>query len=94
MTLEPRDAQDLRHAVLQVLYVRQLIPLTVEAIYAAARRLVPFRVEATDMLKTLEFHRGLNNVEKILDPWGAEDTWKITSGGILAHERDPNKVAG
>jgi hypothetical protein len=89
MPLTNLDKQDLRHAVLKALYDRQLIPLTVDSLRASARRLVPADVSAADVLEAVTFHVDLKNAEKLTDEWGAEDMYKITAKGIIAHERDP-----
>lgn len=91
--LSPRDSQDLRHAVLQVLSTRaKIVPLTLESICCATRRLVPFTIHAIHVAEAVEFHVSMEHCEKIVDPFGSEETWKVTAKGILVHERDPNKV--
>jgi hypothetical protein len=86
--LFPRDAQDLRHAVLQALATRSLIPLTLEAVCTACRHLLPFRFDAEDALAALTFLVSLGNAEIITDEFGAEDSWKVTAKGVLCHERN------
>lgn len=85
--LTPIDRQDLRHAVLAIVYDRPAAPLAPSSILASAKRLVPAQLSLADIEDAIRFHCDLGNLKKLVDEWGSEDLYEITAAGRIAHER-------
>lgn len=84
--MNARDKEDLRHVVLETLYVRHPAPVTTAGVRRIAGREIAELSEA-DTEAALEMLRGLDLVKFEEDALGATKYWSATSAGILAFER-------
>lgn len=90
MSITQLDSQDLRHAALGALAARPRAAFTAAQVKHFVQRQLPFDPSVDDVSAALEFLAGLAHAEKIPDPYGSEEYWRITSEGVLAHERSRN----
>lgn len=85
--MTPAEKQDLRHAALRAMALRPSIAHTPEMVHTWIRRWLPFQVDTQDVRDALNFIADLGHAERLLDDYGAEQYFRITAEGMLAHER-------
>lgn len=87
MTMNPADAEILRHAALDALALRHPTALTSRALRRAMEKEVDFSFTDADLASALEVLRGKNLAAFELDPLGSTQWWTATADGKLATER-------
>ena len=87
------EKQDLRHAVLYAFARRPETNMTPIQVKQSLIRLLPFSIDTADVTAAIQFHIDKAHLKELLDVWGSETTYRITSDGSLAHERDNSKIA-
>jgi Fe2+ or Zn2+ uptake regulation protein len=81
------DREELRHAVLEVVYARPGPVLTARAISRVVQRAVSFTVDEEDIRAELQFLKNAGYVESVRDDLGSTEYWKVTAAGTLFYER-------
>ena len=84
----PAEKEDVRHAVRTYLYDRQRAAQTIATIARNLRR-DGTRCDEDDVEIALAFLEGAEQATAEPDPLGSTKYYRLTSDGILAHERGP-----
>ncbi len=85
--MDDQDKEELRHAVLTVLYARHPAALNRKMILNRVAMEVDFDVALPDVVAALEVLTGLGYAAKTVDELGSGEYWACSSGGVLAWER-------
>jgi Fe2+ or Zn2+ uptake regulation protein len=85
--LNSEEKEKLRHAVLEVLVVREGAALQRKQILNKAAEELTFCVILTDVMAALEFLTALGHIKKTTDELGSTEYWQAAPQGILAYER-------
>lgn len=85
--MNPRQNEELRHIVLEVLANRHPLAFEPHSIRRRAEPELDFKITDDDVTVTLEFLRGLGLVKFETDGLGSSKHWQATSNGVLANER-------
>lgn len=85
--MNPKEKEDLRHSVLEILANREGTALTARAVCRRAATEIDFKITEDDIEITLGFLKGLDLCKFTPDGLGSTKHWQITTAGVLAYER-------
>jgi hypothetical protein len=83
-----KDAELLRHAVLECLVLRHPNALPLEGVVRKVNTMLPFKVATEAVNGALELLAGLGLVRSHEDELGSSKWWTATSQGVLKVERE------
>lgn len=87
--IEQSQREDLRHAALRWLaeHPAEIYGPEALASFLRAKQYVAGKFTLDDLLETLAFLEGLGLVARERDQFGATSRFRVTSDGVLTHER-------